>query len=155
MNNSLPSRTRRRAPGPLRPASEYQEHVALFLWRDLVVGQEPRLQWLYHCPNGGERPHRLNAKGERYSPEGQRLKAMGTHPGVLDLHLPLPVTGYHGWWGELKARGEQPTAAQQRWLDDMQRLGYATCVGTTWFVIALELCVYLDRGDLARVLEAR
>lgn len=129
-----------------RPRQDYEEHEqkALLLWIDVVaLPQEPRLQWLYHTPNGG-----LRSKGT-----AGRLKAMGTRAGVPDLHLPVACRGYHGTYLELKAPGEQPSPAQQHWLAGLAAQGHHTGVYTTWIAAAQHLCWYLDRPDLAGVLE--
>jgi hypothetical protein len=49
---------------------------------------------VWHCPNGGKREHKTrqtpDGKTVTYSPEAQKLAAMGALPGVPDLTFILP-----------------------------------------------------------------
>lgn len=58
--------------------------------------------FIHHSANGGERVSKISAKGKRYSPEAQKLKAMGMQAGFPDLFIYLPMGGYHGLFVELK-----------------------------------------------------
>lgn len=75
-----------------------------------------------HIPNGGWRS----------KSEAARLKAMGVRAGVSDLFLPIPSSGKHGLWIEMKAiagpesgRGGVISSGQGEWLDLMTENGYA------------------------------
>jgi hypothetical protein len=125
---------------------EEQEQRALLRWVETVaIPQEPRLAWLYHVPNGGKRGKA--AAG--------RLKAMGARAGVPDLHLPVASRGYHGTWLELKAPGKYPSPAQQHWLKGLAAEGHHVGVYTTWVAAAQHLCWYLERDDLAGMLNEK
>ena len=74
--------------------SEDEEQCALIAWRnEIALPQEPRLDLLYHCPNG---------KHARAAAAGQ-LKAMGVKRHIPDLFLAVPRHGFHGLYIELKA----------------------------------------------------
>ena len=60
------------------------------------------VDYVHHSPNGAKRAHKINDKGKRYSPEGQKLKAMGTVAGFPDLFIFKAMQGYHGLFVELK-----------------------------------------------------
>lgn len=57
---------------------------------------------LHHSPNGGKRASKISAAGKRYSPEGAKLKSMGTKSGFPDLFIFAAKCGYHGLFVELK-----------------------------------------------------
>ena len=76
---------------------------------------------IYHIPNGGRRNPQ----------EAKKLKAMGVRPGVLDLHLPLPImhrpllTGEsHGLYIEMKAGKNGLTDNQIKFFNQAQANGY-------------------------------
>lgn len=72
-----------------RASPEEQIQKAMVEWLDLIA---PRASWrFFHVPNGGKRPTKINAKGQRYSPAGAALKAMGAKPGITDLVFLYPV----------------------------------------------------------------
>lgn len=62
----------------------------------------PMSSYIHHSPNGGERASKVGDNGKRYSPEGQKLKAMGTKAGFPDLFVFKPMSGFHGLFVELK-----------------------------------------------------
>ena len=143
-----------------RQPLEYQEQIWLIDWRDSVLGQEPRLQWLYHVPNGAAHPSRVvvaaDGKKTYQSLTAVRLRRMGRKDGVSDLHLPVPMLhrnperSYHGLWLELKrVDGKKPADDEVRWLADMLELGYAADCCYGWVAAARFLCWYLCRDDLA------
>lgn len=84
----------------------------------LRIGIAPGWIW-WHTPNGGERPAFINKAGKRVSPEGGRLKRMGTKDGVSDILL------FNGQLHalELKRGGETPTDAQYDFMAEVVRLG--------------------------------
>ena len=97
---------------------EEAEQVALIEWAAYKTGQWPELEYLFHIPNGGLRNKATAA----------RLKAAGVKPGVPDLFLPVTRGRYAGLFIEMKYGSNKPTQDQQRYLDMLQREGYAVAV---------------------------
>jgi len=101
---------------------EHEEQVALFQWAAYNETATPELVMLYANPLGGKRPPRTAA----------RMKREGAKAGIPDITLPVPCGEYHGLYLEMKAGKNKPTAAQQWWLDELARQGYATYVAYGW-----------------------
>ena len=99
-------------------STESQEQITLFHWAAVQAGKYPELELLFHIPNGGHR-HKTTAA---------RLKAEGVKAGVPDLCLPVPRSGYHGLYIELKAGRNDTTDNQDRWLQALTDNGYYTAV---------------------------
>jgi hypothetical protein len=83
------------------------------------------LPW-WHVPNGEKRDHktrvdRRTGKTVRYSPTGQKLKAMGLKPGVADLCFVMP--NGKGAFLELKRPGEDLSEDQEKFRDAVRPLG--------------------------------
>lgn len=77
------------------------------------------LKWLFHVPNGGERPGAV----------AKKLSHLGVKSGVSDLVLPLARGGYHGLFIELKRqKGGKLSDSQREFLDDMIAAGYMAAV---------------------------
>lgn len=77
------------------------------------------LKWLFHVPNGGERPGAV----------AKRLQLQGVKSGVSDLMLPLARGKYHGLWIELKRRDGGAVSQNQRdFIRDMIDAGYMAAV---------------------------
>lgn len=77
--------------------AEDSEQQALFDWAAFY----PKLRWMFAIPNGGKREAR----------EAARLKQQGVKPGVSDIFLPLPTTGYNGLFIEMKRRKQDGPSA--------------------------------------------
>jgi hypothetical protein len=107
----------------LREPSESAQQQALVQWARLHTGKYPELAYLYAIPNGANTT-RENKK---------RLMREGLHPGVVDLHLPVPRGRFHGLWIEMKATKGRLTKEQQDWLDSMLLLGHEAIVVRDWF----------------------
>lgn len=75
---------------------EDYEQKLIFEW----AAYYPVLHWLHAIPNGGKREPR----------EAARLKAQGVKAGVSDIFLPLPMSGYHGLYVEVKRRKQDGTS---------------------------------------------
>lgn len=119
-------------PARSRP-TEAQEQAALIQWRDVCVGQEPRLKWLYHTPNGGIRDK---------ATAGQ-MRAAGVARGVPDLLMPVPARDYVGWACELKAERGIVSPEQEAWLAHLRLSGWHATVYRGWVAAALSICWYL------------
>lgn len=105
----------------LAPAKEFAVHCLIA--DSLRHGISPGWIW-FHCPNGGERPAFINAKGRRVSAEGGRLQRMGVKPGVSDFLLIAPPHARF-YALELKRRGETPDDDQLAFLADVEAAGGA------------------------------
>ncbi len=97
---------------------EEAEQAALIQWAAYQASQWPELAFLFHIPNGGLRNKATAA----------RLKAAGVKSGVPDLFLPVTRGQYAGLFIEMKYGSNKPTPDQQRYLDMLQREGYAVAV---------------------------
>ena len=107
----------------LPAALEGQEQQALFEWAELLSGQHPELNLMYHIPNGGKRS----------KTEAKRFKAMGVKPGVPDIFLPAARGSYHGLYIELKRRqGGREETVQKEWIKALTLQGYYAIVCHGW-----------------------
>ena len=97
---------------------EEVEQIALFQWAAYKTSQWPELAFLFHIPNGGLRNKATAA----------RLKAAGMKPGVPDLFLPVTRGQYAGLFIEMKYGSNKLTPDQRRYLDMLQREGYAVAI---------------------------
>lgn len=86
--------------------TEHGEQVAIIDFARAQAFLYPCLEWLFAIPNGARLPYRTNAKGQRYSPEAQKLKAEGLTPGIADLFLPFSAQGFKGYFIEMKRPGK-------------------------------------------------
>lgn len=90
--------------------------------------QSAFFEWLsfYPClrlatfaiPNGGSR-NCLEAKS---------LKAQGVTPGVPDLFMAVPYSGYHGLFIELKSKTGRLSEHQKTWLNNLNDRAYKAVV---------------------------
>lgn len=89
---------------------------AIFSWaRDHRICK----RYLFAIPNGGS----------RNLVEAYHLKQQGVKKGVSDMMLAYPTKGAHGLWIELKRnRKAKLTLEQERWLEEMNKLGYVAKV---------------------------
>ena len=53
------------------------------------------------------------------------MRDAGLRPGCSDLFLAWPNGRFHGYFLELKRKGEKPTALQLEWIDRVRKVGYA------------------------------
>jgi hypothetical protein len=73
----------------------------------------------FHPANERKTEQRIDKKGRSYSPEGNKLKALGVKPGLPDcviLNVRIVI--------ELKIGKNKPTPAQERWLETFRELGW-------------------------------
>ena len=112
----------RRAAKPI--ATEAQEQAVVVRWAALKVQQWPELALLHHIPNGGS----------RHAAEAANLKRQGVKPGMPDLFLPVPRSGYHGLYIEMKRSNQRNlkrgglSADQQRMIKALARQGYLIAI---------------------------
>lgn len=134
----LASRATPVVPSPHKPharscPSEEQEQAALLAWAAVHAGHYPALHWLFHPANGGS----------RHIAEAVKLRSLGVKPGVPDLILLHPARGYHGWMGEMKAKGGKVSAPQKRWIAYLRSQGYFAEVFHGWDAARESLVWYL------------
>lgn len=99
--------------------TEHAEQANLIAWAQDAQHHHPELGLLFAIPNGEHR-HWTVAK---------RLKAEGVRPGVPDLMLPVPRSGWHGLFLELKKRtGGHVSTAQAGWHSGLLQQGYMVAV---------------------------
>ena len=111
--------------------SESQEQQNVISWAQWSTGRYPELEYLHHIPNGGARSKATAG----------RLRAEGVKPGVPDLHLPVPLGGYHGLYIEMKRRkGGTVSDEQKRWINFLLLHGYAVyvCKGADEAITVIE-----------------
>lgn len=134
----------------LTASKEWREQEALFTWARLHEGQEHRLAYLFHIPNGEKREPRTAAK----------LLKIGVRPGVPDVFLAVgrertPTSSpYHGLFLELKrlGRGHALSLAQVWWRNHLRFEGYHVATVAGWMQAAQKVCWYLNRNDLTQQL---
>lgn len=147
--------------------SEHSEQVELFRWAnevayagfELVLAQAPKpyakdqlkpvptLSLMHAIPNGGARGNDSQTNKIR----GSMLKAEGVKKGVPDIFLPVPLSGCHGLYIEMKVADNKkgrPSAEQLAFLDNVGKLGYgyAICYGAEQ--AKKVICQYYGYGEV-------
>lgn len=143
----------------VRNREEEQHCMAFIEWCGLASNTIPELKALYHIPNGGARPHSVNKQGRRYSVEAQKMKRMGTKPGVWDYHLPVARCWdgrlYAGVWIEFKSDEGRISEEQKEWCKLMKAQGYLLMVFEDWEDAKMFVVDYLGMpqgvGEVGRV----
>lgn len=67
-------------------------------------------------------------EGKRSLAEGRKLKQMGLSPGFPDISILEPRGKYHGFYIEMKHKGNKATDDQIKWLMELRARGYATAL---------------------------
>ena len=119
-------------------SKESNSQIALFTWAAHMSGKIPELESMYHIPNEGKREPRT----------GARMKAAGLKKGVPDICLPVPRSGYHGLYIEMKSANGKLRKEQKEWLERLGKNGYlaVTCHG---FEEARDLILDYLAGNLS------
>lgn len=113
--------------------TEHEEQKNLISWCKMSEGRYPELAFIHACPNGAQRPTKMDAQGRTYSPEGVKLKAEGVKKGVPDLFLDAPRRPFHGLRIEMKRRqGGTVSDDQKIWLNFYDEQGYRAVVCEGW-----------------------
>lgn len=113
--------------------SEHDEQVALFHWKEQMVGKYPELRTLYATPNAGKRSVRA----------GKYMVAEGLRKGVPDLCLPVPRGKYGALYIELKHGKNKPTESQNRWIKLLNQYGNKAVVAYEFEGARDEILAYL------------
>lgn len=98
--------------------TEHQEAVLLADWARFQAILDPRLELLFHIPNGGN----------RHPGTALKLKHEGVKPGVPDYFLACPSNGYSGLFIELKTLIGKPNPVQKKWISDLNQQGYLAVI---------------------------
>jgi len=99
--------------------TEYEEQKELVAWFD---GQYRQYKARLFCiPNGTH----LAGGARQRTQQATRLKLQGQRNGVPDLFLPIPASGYHGLFIEMKRiKGATISQQQERWHEWLNGAGY-------------------------------
>lgn len=117
--------------------------ITLLSWVHSHLREFPELTTVHHSPNGGKRA-KVTRKGVTYSPEGVRLKRMGTRAGYPDILIDTPMHGWHGLRIELKdMRGNTMSPAQRAWLMVLRERGYWADMAQGWRAARIIILAYL------------
>lgn len=82
----------------------------------------------FHCANERKTKVKVNKKGEKYSSEGNKLKAKGVRAGIIDFVCIEKRLEFIGIALELKVGRNKTTSEQEKWLKYFQEEGYYTFV---------------------------
>ena len=114
----IPAKPERRKPRDL----EGPIHVDILKYLRAVL---PRNSLVFHVPAGGQRASKVNAKGARYSPAGQKLQKLGAVAGIPDLCLIVLGKVY---FIEVKAQNGRPSDEQVAVFGALERAGACVAV---------------------------
>lgn len=125
---------------PRKPRSqvEAQEQRAFFVWLRLHARQFPELQWVHAIPNG----LRLGPK------RGGEAVELGLTAGVWDVFVPVPSSGCHGLYIELKAGRNGLTDEQAAFRAALEPLGFRFAVCRSWLEARVAVTEYLELKEL-------
>jgi hypothetical protein len=120
--------------------NEHSEQALIIDWARRMEAIYPELGLLFAIPNGAKLPYSKDRRGNRYSPQAQKLKAEGLRAGVPDLCLPIARLGFHGMFIELKIGKNKPSPEQVKFLDRLADNGYyaAVCWGAEEAIHAIK-----------------
>lgn len=118
--------------------TEDEEQSYIFNWSSLNTNKYPDLVLMYHIPNEGKRSYR----------EGAKQKSIGLKKGVPDICLPVARGKYHGLYIELKALDGKLTDNQQKWIDNLNAVGFRACVCYGAKAAIAEIEKYLNEENI-------
>ena len=127
-------------------ATEHELQSSIIDWKHRNINRHKAIEWLHAVPNGAKLPWHKNNRGQRYSPEANKLKAEGLTPGIPDLCLPFPAHDYHGLYIELKRPGniDDVREGQKDFMAYAESVGYLCQVHDDYDHVIELLCWYLD-----------
>ena len=114
--------------------SEHDDQKAVFDWAKAAVGIYPALANLFAIPNASKRTFAMT----------NWLKAEGMKPGVPDMFLAFPASGFHGLFIEQKVKPNKQEEAQKEWEKRLVQNGYAY-----WLSWSAEETIEVIEGYLA------
>ena len=100
--------------------TEHTEQVAVIQWFRL---QHPKLI-MFSIPNGAH----LAGDARLRAIKMNNLKASGLVPGVSDLFLMCPKSGWHGLFIEMKIKGGKVSDSQKEFMGLATLMGYQAVV---------------------------
>lgn len=103
-----------------RHTDEHTEQALVIQWARSHQREYPCLQWLYCNMNGIPLPGRRKTRGKIIN----SMKQVGMVRGILDLFLPYPSRGYHGFYMEMKKMGGTPSPEQEAFRIFVTEQGY-------------------------------
>ncbi len=98
--------------------NEGTEQETVINWCECMAFRYPDLSLIYHIPNGGKRG----------KAEAARMKRQGVKAGVPDLCLPVPRSGFHVLYIEMKFGKGRTSEEQDKWIDNLTAQGYCCVV---------------------------
>ncbi len=102
--------------------SEHTEQVAVIQWYRM---QYPKYaKCLFSIPNGAH----LAGDARLRAIKMNNLKASGLVPGVSDLFLMIPKSGWHGLFIEMKVKGGKVSSSQKEFMTVATAMGYKAVV---------------------------
>lgn len=103
--------------------TEHEEQSDVIAWFDIEYREYKAL--LFAIPNG---THLAGGPRQR-GIQASKLKREGQRNGVPDLMLPVPASGYHGLFIEMKRlKGGKVSPQQQKWIKYLNGAGYKAVV---------------------------
>jgi hypothetical protein len=125
---------------PRKPRAEIeaQEQRAFFVWLRLHSKAHPELRWVYAIPNG------LWLGPKR----GAEAVELGLTSGVRDVFVPVPSSGCHGLYIELKVGKNGLTDAQAAFRAALEPLGFRFAVCRNWIEASETTAEYLGLEKL-------
>ena len=125
---------------PRKPRAEVeaQEQRAFFVWLRLHARAHPELRWVHAIPNG------LWLGPKR----GADAVELGLTAGVWDVFVPVPSSGCHGLYIELKTGRNGLTAEQASFRAALEPLGFQFAVCRSWLEASNSVCEYLGLENL-------
>jgi hypothetical protein len=96
--------------------------------------QEALFQIAQHNPITRDYLFAIPNDGKRLPITGSKFKKRGLKPGVPDVCLPYPASGFHALFIEIKNpnRKNHPTAAQLQWIHKLRKAGNYANVAYGW-----------------------
>ncbi len=114
--------------GTRKKPVQHEAREQAILVQDFAKLHPQEAQHLFHIPNGGDRPKRMNSRGVWYCLSGQQLEKMGAVKGASDLCLAIPAGGWHGMYQEMKWDDNTVNPHQDVFLRARASQGYAVAV---------------------------
>ncbi len=118
-------------PSGVTPRNDPEHEMQCAIVDDFTQNHPDYASLLHSIPNGAKLPYRFNKKGQRYSPEANKLLREGMKPGVPDLHLPVARGGWHSLYVECKVQPNVLSDDQIEMMDRLTREGNLCMVAWT------------------------